>query len=174
MPKRSQCTYNLPLPSILTNTRSTRRFSSATWPILALLALRLTRAWNQTGQKYAGEPDIVKMFITPYPQLLWAAIIIAYVLVWLQILPDLGGLPIIVSAAFTSVLMSSAFSFKLAFTFEDAPELVTGFAKSLSEIFHGQSLLWRARTVFAASFITIIYGAILARRGGRRAISACT
>lgn len=127
----------------------TKRVSSATWHITALAALRLIRSWNQTGQKFAGEPDIVKMFLMPYPELLWALVGAMYVVTALEILPNLDGLPLVAVTGLTSILVSSAFSFKLAFTAEDSPELVVGFAKTISDTFAGQTLLSRARIVFA-------------------------
>lgn len=131
------------------NTRSGGN-SGAIWYVFALGALRLTRGWNQTGQKYAGEPDIVKSFIVTSPQLLWSMIIAIFLIIWLRLMANLAGVPPALTVAVTSVLISSCFSFKLAFTKEDAPEIVTGFAQVLHEFLGGQSLLWRARIVFLA------------------------
>lgn len=72
-----------------------------------------------------------------------------YAFVSFQILPGLEGLPYIAATGLTTILVTAAFSFKLAFTMEDAPELVIGFAKTLLDTFDGQSLLFRARLVFA-------------------------
>lgn len=123
-----------------------------------MAALRLIRGWNQTGQKFAGEPDIVKSLLVTNPVLLWVLVCTAYILLSFQILGRLEGLPYIVATSTTSVLISSAFSFKLDFTSEDSPELVVGFAKSLNEMFQRQSLLWRARTVFVLTAVLSTYG----------------
>ncbi|KEY67315.1 hypothetical protein S7711_04567 [Stachybotrys chartarum IBT 7711] len=125
-----------------------RQLSTVVGQISTLTALRLLRGWNQTGQKYAGEPDIVKLFLVRYPQLLWILSGIMYAVVAFRLLSELKGLPLVVITTLTSVLISAAFSFKLAFTAEDSPELVVGLVKTLSDNFQGQSLLSRARLVF--------------------------
>ncbi|UNI16291.1 major facilitator super transporter protein, variant 2 [Purpureocillium takamizusanense] len=148
------------------------RLSTAAWPLTALTMLRLIRSWNQTGQKFAGEPDMVKLLLTPKPQLLWTLICLTYVLAAFQTLPNLSGLPFILATSATSVLVSAAFAFKLAFTAEDAPELVTGFAKALNVRFEGQSLLSRARMVFAVLSLLVVFAAYQSGRGGRHARSS--
>lgn len=138
------------------------------------MALRLIRSWNQTGQKFAGEPDIVKLFLIPQPELLWVPVAFMYIMVSMSILPNVGGIPFVAVTGLTSLLVSSAFSFKLAFAAEDSPELVVGFAKTLSDMFSGQTLLTRARIVFvliAALSGLAVYNALT---GSRRAVkSSC-
>lgn len=84
-----------------------------------------------------------------------------------RMLARLKSLPSMTSTALTSVLLMSAFSFKLDFTSEDAPELVVGFARGLNELFQGQSLVWRARTVFIILAIFSAYGTYRSFTGGR-------
>ncbi|KAG7132603.1 GPI ethanolamine phosphate transferase 2 like protein [Verticillium longisporum] len=52
---------------------------------LALLSTRLVRAWNQTGQKHAGEPDIVKTFLMASPLTLWALVGATYALLGIHL-----------------------------------------------------------------------------------------
>jgi ethanolaminephosphotransferase len=133
----------------------------------------LLRSWNQTGQKFAGEPDIVKMYFFRSPNLLWLLILATYIFVSFQLLPSLDGLPYMAVTGLTSVLITSAFSFKLAFTAEDAPELMAGFAGSVYEAFQGQSLLFRARLVFTLLAISIAFAVYRCFTGGSRgAVSA--
>ncbi|KAF4582891.1 hypothetical protein GQ602_006035 [Ophiocordyceps camponoti-floridani] len=146
--------------------RSLRR-SGRLWPagyhLLALVCLRLARSWNQTGQKFAGEPDIVKLFLAPNPQFTWALVSLAYAIVAFRIVKSLPGLPSVLRLSSTSALISAAFSFKLAFTAQDAPELVTGLAGRVNEALQGPSLTVRARSVF----VLLALGAVLAViRGG--------
>ncbi|OAA46606.1 Alkaline-phosphatase-like, core domain protein [Beauveria brongniartii RCEF 3172] len=152
--------------------RRSSKFSSGGWYLVALLAMRITRSWNQTGQKFAGEPDIVKLFIHRYPAALWLAIIVMYGMTWSQMLPSLESIPFIAATSITSVLISSAFTFKLAFTAADAPELVVGFAKTLNEKFEGQPLLWRARVVFIVLGLLSVFAIARGVSGGRHARSA--
>lgn len=148
------------------------KLSSGGWYLVALFAIRITRSWNQTGQKFAGEPDIVKIFVHRYPAALWIAIIAMYGITWYQMLPSLESIPFIAATSITSVLISSAFTFKLAFTAADAPELVVGFAKTLNDKFEGQSLLWRARVVFIVLSLLSTFAIVRGVSGARHAKSA--
>lgn len=140
--------------------------------IVALVVIRLIRSWNQTGQKFAGEPDTVKLFMSPNPQLLWVLITLAYATASLQVFPKFHDLPYIVVASLVSVLVSSAITFKLAFTAEDSPELVTGLPKTLNDKFRGQSLVSRARVVFAVLAFMTLVAVYQARTGGSRALDS--
>ncbi|OAQ90681.1 sulfatase [Purpureocillium lilacinum] len=148
------------------------RLPTIAWALTALTMLRLIRSWNQTGQKFAGEPDTVKLLLAPNPQLLWTLICLAYVLAAFQTLPNLSALPFILATSATSVLVSAVFAFKLAFTAEDAPELVTGFAKTLNGRFEGQSLLSRARMVFAVISLLAVFAVYQSSKGGCHAQSS--
>ena len=119
--------------------------------------MRLIRGWNQTGQKFAGEPDIVKTYIIPHPMLLWTLVAGAYLMVSGQLVQGLRGLPIAISSSLVAALTSAAFTFKLAFTNEDAPELVAGIAKTLVDLLPEASLVIRARLVFAGLALSTTY-----------------
>ncbi|KAI1393230.1 alkaline phosphatase-like protein [Hypoxylon trugodes] len=125
--------------------------------LVALGAMRLIRGWNQTGQKFAGEPDIMTSFVASNPQLLWSLVIGTYAIVSWKLFNNLRNIPPVVSGSIIAGLTTSAVSFKLAFTSEDAPELIVGFARTLVNIFDGPSLLNRARAVFLGLGITSIY-----------------
>ncbi|KAI0481686.1 alkaline-phosphatase-like protein [Xylaria cf. heliscus] len=128
--------------------------------VMALLGLgmmRMTRGWNQTGQKFAGEPDIVTTFLLPYPTLLWALVWCTYFLVSRELLNDLDGIPTVISGSVVAGVVTSAVSFKLSFTRQDAPELVVGLARILADFFDGPSLVTQARAVFMGIGLTAIY-----------------
>ncbi|KAK4034082.1 GPI ethanolamine phosphate transferase 2 [Parachaetomium inaequale] len=133
-----------------------------------LLATRIIRSWNQTGQKFAGEPDIVKMYLNTNPTLLWCLIGATYLWVHQNLIYGLTGLPIWLSFTTATGLVLAAFTFKTAFTLEDAPELVTDFARYLLKLNFTQdaSLITRARAVFIGlallTAVTILF--MLARR----------
>ncbi|RYP89339.1 hypothetical protein DL769_000094 [Monosporascus sp. CRB-8-3] len=118
-------------------------------------------AWNQTGQKFAGEPDVVTMFLAPHPTLLWCLVILSYSLIAGQLFGALStGIPMLVSGSLVSGLLLLALSFKLAFTMEDAPELVVGFARRLVDVFvfeGGPDLVTRARAVFIGLGLTALW-----------------
>lgn len=115
-----------------------------------LLAMRIIRSWNQTGQKFAGEPDIVKTYVATNPVLLWCLVGATYVWVHRNLVYGLSGLPIWLSFAGATGLVLAAFTFKVAFTLEDAPELVTEFVRQLLQLnfTQGADLVSRARAAF--------------------------
>ncbi|KAK1750710.1 GPI ethanolamine phosphate transferase 2 [Echria macrotheca] len=119
---------------------------------LMLATVRLARAWNQTGQKFAGEPDVVKIFLYPNPLLLWILVAVTYVWIHRELINGFNAIPAPISYSAVSGLVLAAVSFKVAFTHGDAPELVVGFAKSIAELefTQGHSLVSQARAVFFA------------------------
>ncbi|KAH6624527.1 alkaline-phosphatase-like protein [Chaetomium sp. MPI-SDFR-AT-0129] len=117
----------------------------------ALLTLtRLIRSWNQTGQKFAGGPDFVKTYLNTNPGLLWCLVGASYLWVHQSLIFGLSGLPIWLNYTIATGLVLAAFTFKVAFTLEDAPELVTDVARWFLQVNFTQdaSLISRARAVF--------------------------
>ncbi|OTB02277.1 hypothetical protein M426DRAFT_322854 [Hypoxylon sp. CI-4A] len=141
--------------AVRSSTKTTRK--SLAIGLLALGAMRIIRGWNQTGQKFAGEPDIVTDFMVSNPPLLWGLVIATYGMNSLQLFYDLGNIPTVISGSMVAGLVISAMSFKLAFTNEDAPELVVGFARTLVNMSDGPSLVNRARAVFLVLGVTSLH-----------------
>ncbi|OCK96631.1 alkaline phosphatase-like protein [Cenococcum geophilum 1.58] len=134
-------------------------------PALMLLALlRITRRWNQTGQKYAGSPDIVHSTLLNIPLVLWTLIGATYLHITFRLARHIAqslseskdneaenGVPDIArigGALSVLPLGGMAFLFKLSFTAKDAPELVAGMAGTLLGWVEGLSLIGVARLVF--------------------------
>ncbi|KAK0748811.1 alkaline-phosphatase-like protein [Apiosordaria backusii] len=142
-----------------------------------VLAARIIKSWNQTGQKFAGEPDIVKMYLHPNPVLLWCLVGATYFWIQQHLTYGLSGFPIWLSFASSIGLVLAAFTFKVAFTVEDAPELLTEFVQKLLELNFSQGagvadLISRARAVFIG--IGMLMGVVvgfMAMGGKRRQIS---
>lgn len=133
------------------------RFLTATYFII-LVATRLARRWNQTGQKFAGSPDIARTFLLEHTFILWTLVCITYL--W-----NLNSLVTVTFERFSqamagtlgSAITTAALTFKLAFTNEDSPELLSGIAKSIAGADLGISLVTRARIVFVLLGITAVY-----------------
>jgi ethanolaminephosphotransferase len=114
-----------------------------------LAALTISRRWNQTGQKHAGEPDIAHNFLVENSLLLWDFVGATYL--WnLQSLSTRGfpRLPRLLVRLSVAALLIAAVTFKLAFTNEDSPELISGLAQTLVGLTAGIPLVQRARWVF--------------------------
>lgn len=126
--------------------------------LLALLVLRVLRGWNQTGQKYAGQPDLLKTYLIPNPSLLWSLIMCEYFHVLIRMFRHLSDLlkSKLLAGLWTLLITPVALGFKMAFTAQDAPEispysrldarLISHVAKGLLEM----SLAQRAQLVFIA------------------------
>jgi ethanolaminephosphotransferase len=119
--------------------------------------LRVARRWNQTGQKFAGSPDIARDFLCNHTTFLWILVGITYL--W-----NLNTLVTVVFAPFGqllagtigSALTTAALTFKLAFTNEDSPELLSDIARAMAGVDSGISLVTRARIIFLAVGVTLI------------------
>jgi ethanolaminephosphotransferase len=124
-----------------------------------MIGSRITRRWNQTGQKWAGEPDIAKTFFSEHRIILWVLVGSTYL--WnLQVSSRLGfpRFPQWAAATISTAIVTAAVTFKLAFTHEDSPELLSGFAKRMADNGIGGALLVsRARIAFAAVGLAMLY-----------------
>ncbi|OCK81773.1 GPI ethanolamine phosphate transferas-like protein 2 [Lepidopterella palustris CBS 459.81] len=134
-------------------------------PAVMLLALlRVVRRWNQTGQKYAGAPDIVHSTFLKTPFILWSLVGTTYLAITTQLgrhiarslsdsrqgstehdIPDITR---VVGALAVLPLGAIALFFKLSFTAKDAPELVQGMDGVLLSWIEGLSLIGLARVIF--------------------------
>ncbi|KAK4945601.1 major facilitator superfamily transporter protein [Elasticomyces elasticus] len=95
---------------------------------LVYLLQGVIRRWRQTGQKYAGDPDLLSDLVVPNAWVLWTLVVLTYAIPsrnlsrraarWLGA-RQMGVLPVLVAM--------SAFLFKIAFTAADAPELLKAF-----------------------------------------------
>jgi ethanolaminephosphotransferase len=159
--------------------------------VIVLLFFRIARRWNQTGQKYAGESDIVQLFTTMRfgSAILWSLIGATYLDITTRLSrhvartitsftesdPDfeptdwhrMMGVSIVLP------LGATAFVFKLAFTVQDAPELTTSVSEGITEWAKTLNLVGIARMVFAGLVLTkcsMMLGELLRarRRKGRR------
>lgn len=100
---------------------------------------------------------MVKSFLVTEPALLWVLVGATYLLVGAQIYRRLAGMPSALSFAIALVLVVSASTFKLAFTHEDAPELVVESLGRVNTALQGLSLVTRARITFVGLGGTAVY-----------------
>jgi ethanolaminephosphotransferase len=122
-------------------------------PVLALF--RIIRRWNQTGQKFAGEPDIGRYFLPSHPWILWSLMLAMSIstfvrLTKFQLMPKYLTRPLVATA------ISLVFLFKVCFTSADSPELMSVYATSFDIISSKVSLVVQARLAFMAIFMLLI------------------
>ncbi|KAG9242411.1 GPI ethanolamine phosphate transferas-like protein 2 [Calycina marina] len=121
-----------------------------------LLLLRIIRRWNQTGQKWAGEPDISSLFFD-HKLIFWCLVGATYL--WnLQSLANCGFslFPKMAGRAIGAALSTAAVTFKLAFTIEDSPELML-WVVSPTETDSAVNLVTRAKIAFMAIGMAVAY-----------------
>jgi ethanolaminephosphotransferase len=140
-------------------------------PAIVLLILhRIIRRWNQTGQKYAGAPDIVHspLFYGSNSIVLWSLVGATYMDIMIKMSKhiarsiaslddgksrgsvdfestDVNGF---IGTIAVLPLTATAFLFKLAFTAKDAPELTHGINEGLLQWVGDLSLVGVAQMVF--------------------------
>lgn len=119
---------------------------------------RVARRWNQTGQKFSGEPDIARTFFFEHRLILWSLVGITYLwnLQWLAS-RSFPNLPQLAGGLIATALATAGLTFKLAFTNEDSPELMAGLAKAMVDREVGLSLVIRARAVFLVIGMVLVY-----------------
>lgn len=133
-------------------------------PLFIGVLSRIVRRWNQTGQKFAAEPDISKSFLTKHTTVLWLLILLTYTDIYQRLRQSddaKSGLSRFSRALFLP-LTSFAFVFKVSFTAADSPELLEGIRMLgvLAESISSLSLILQARLIFAGigiSFLFLIY-----------------
>ncbi|KAF6223452.1 hypothetical protein HO133_000295 [Letharia lupina] len=137
-----------------------------------LVLLRIVRAWNQTGQKHAGEPDIARTFLPAHNILLWLLVLVTY----LDVIQRLSRRAVPwasrhLATAASLALGIAALGFKVAFTKADAPELLEGLGYLCVRPFEQASLVAQARAIFTGIAIMMVltsFPAVYQRvRGGR-------
>ncbi|KAJ5779033.1 Alkaline phosphatase-like alpha/beta/alpha [Penicillium paradoxum] len=92
--------------------------------LVLVITQRILRRWNQTGQKFAAEPDIAHTFFTRHPTIFWCLLILTYVDAGRHLLKNvpISGMPRVGAVVVTML----AFTFKLHFVASESPELLDG------------------------------------------------
>lgn len=137
---------------------TTRNPSANFVPIIA--GLRIARRWNQTGQKFAGEPDIARTFLPKHTELLWVLAIATYVNIIYRHSRrrrrQLSAFP--AEPYLTITLGYLALWFKAAYTVAEAPELLWGLPHFVPDLLANTPLLLLARTVFLGILVSLVVG----------------
>lgn len=135
--------------------------------MLAILH-RIMRRWNQTGQKFAAEPDIARGFLLHHQDLLWVLVFLAYVDTCRRIISCFSTSGRVIIWSCISVMVTGvAFTFKLSFTATDSPELLGQSLMPIKNILYNFSLLTQARFVFVGIALIMLSSAYInfTRRG---------
>ena len=113
--------------------------------------------WHQTGQKYAGEPDIAKTFLLNHNLVLWILVLVTHVNLAQRLARTcLPQAPRHIAFGAAIALSLAALGFKVAYTNADAPELLKGLPIGLLRPLLEMSLIPQARGTFVFIFVTAI------------------
>lgn len=127
-------------------------------PLGVLLALRLSRRWNQTGQKWAGETDVARGFLPAHTTLLWVLVGSTYLYnatSFFMRVPTWDHRMLAVPCYLVTTLVAARF--KLSFTNEDAPELMSTSIQRLVSPPESGSLLSLAQSSFVGMLAILVY-----------------
>ncbi|KAI9881388.1 MAG: major facilitator super transporter protein [Pleopsidium flavum] len=123
--------------------------------------LRLTRRWNQTGQKFAGESDIARRFFPAHNLVMWIAVVSTYLDITFRLSRrGFRRLSPGLSTLLSSTLCLVAFAFKMAFTNAEAPELLTGLKIPFKRQLESTPLVTQARAIFTGLGLSLAYTVI--------------
>ncbi|PYI23311.1 GPI ethanolamine phosphate transferase 2 [Aspergillus japonicus CBS 114.51] len=134
-------------------------FSSSILAHYATLALfathRILRRWNQTGQKFAAEPDIAHNFFPTNLYILWPLVIVTYADICVHLSHSYHSSKLwrLICIAVTA----TAFLFKLGSVVSDFPELLgTTHIGTLKRAFNRVPLILLSRIVFVGLLLLIL------------------
>lgn len=145
--------------------RSRIPWLSSIYTIGLAVTYRILRRWNQTGQKFAAEPDIARTFFPSNQNIFWVLVIFTYADMAKSLVGSPGSLLWRLVGCLTTL---AAFIFKAAFVASDSPELLgDSFLEPFGETLSSVSLVMQARTVFCGVAIMFLLAA-LAKNDSRK------
>ena len=138
--------------------KGTKDLTSSLSAAVLLTILRIIRRWNQTGQKYSGDPDIAKNFLPTHNLILWSLVVATY----LDLAQRLARRALMRMSRLASTILATAlclasFSFKVSYTKVDAPELLSGLEGMIIAPVENVSLVTQAWTVFLIIGLVAVY-----------------
>ncbi|KAK6541741.1 major facilitator superfamily transporter protein [Orbilia ellipsospora] len=138
--------------------RELQRDESGLKSIVFITLLRITRRWNQTGQKYAGADDISKDFLSHHPLFLWVLVFFSYTDMFWRLKRDLRSKHSALIGPVLSISpIVSSMLFKLSMAALDQRELIPSFMMEFAENFSQVSVVTQAQLVFSVLFMIVTY-----------------
>lgn len=129
----------------------------------AILAIshRFMRRWNQTGQKFAAEPDIARIYLPSHRINLWLLIVVTYADVCLHLMDDFSSL---IWRLLCLAVTAMCFTFKLVFAASESPELLNETTiQAVATFMDGITLVLYARVAMGG--IALLFMLIFMRNG---------
>ena len=127
---------------------------------MLLLLSRLLRRWNQSGQKYAGAPDIARSFLPLNPLAMLSLIVMTFGQIYRNLMTSAyksAGLSMARVRLLAGTLVALVFSFKAVFSLNEAPEIWGSWAPPLLKISQqGPDLIDLAHLAFTGTGISLV------------------
>ncbi|KKK25071.1 hypothetical protein ARAM_003137 [Aspergillus rambellii] len=135
-------------------------------PVILAVSHRILRRWNQTGQKFAADPDISRTFFPNHPGSLWVLVALSYADISLHIIGHTSS-----SMAWRLLcfgVTTLAFTFKLVFAASESPELISKpVLHNVTVLLNQVPLLLYARLVLGGIMLLVVFSTISARQNKR-------
>lgn len=139
---------------------------SMTEVFILALSHRILRRWNQTGQKFAAEPDIGRNFFPSHQGALWILVGATYVDVCFHMTKHFS--PSKIWRFFCTAVVACCFAFKLIFAASESPELLNDSPiGTFAALLGGNSLVLCARIAMGGIALLLITSKLLTKTGGR-------
>ncbi|KAL2816371.1 alkaline-phosphatase-like protein [Aspergillus cavernicola] len=134
----------------------------------AMLAVshRVLRRWNQTGQKFAAEPDIARSYFPSHQGILWTLVVLSYADIHLHLVDNFSSFPI--SQLACLIVTITAFTFKLVFAASESPELISESpVRHVAIMLNGIPLVLYARLAMSGIVILLLLSALFTKAKGK-------
>ncbi|KAK6354180.1 major facilitator superfamily transporter protein [Orbilia blumenaviensis] len=146
--------------------RELQRGESGSKSIVILILLRLTRRWNQTGQKHAGASDITTSFLSNNPTILWILVFFSYTDMFFRLKRNLETKHSLAVGPVMSISpVVASMLFKLSMAALDTRELIPAFMMELADGFATISVVTQAQLVFSIIFLIGVYLVVVQNSG---------
>ncbi|KAL8791432.1 MAG: hypothetical protein Q9213_000048 [Squamulea squamosa] len=143
------------------------RVRSVIGAVVPLVFMRVLRGWNQTGQKYASQPDIARGVFPHHNYLLWSLVFVSYLVTLVKMsIPSHAGKTQSLFSVTAMVVCMMGLAFRISFTMADSPELLRGIQVSSAFTLGDLNLVMQTRIVFCG-IVFYAVGIIISDREGR-------
>ncbi|KAI9040880.1 mannose-ethanolamine phosphotransferase LAS21 [Aspergillus affinis] len=161
--------YTKPSGSLRGGYKSNHKSTGTLFAKLGVLglatSLRILRRWNQTGQKFAGEPDVARGFLPSHPHVLWALVILTYADVFVHLV--FGFTRAISWILMAFAVVAAACLFKISSVASDSFELIDGsFLEPVAKLVGSVPLVLHARLAACGIFLLVAYSIYLRKATG--------
>ncbi|KAL4899274.1 hypothetical protein BDW74DRAFT_163805 [Aspergillus multicolor] len=132
--------------------------------VILAISHRIVRRWNQTGQKFAAEPDLARMYFPSHQSSLWFLVGLTYGVVCLNWINNLT--PSFIWRLLCVAVTTMCFMFKLVFVASESPELLNETPiRGVAVLLDGMPLVFYARVAMGGIALLLLTSRSVAKSG---------